>query len=47
VAGVAPGAALAGHIIDGHGPSAAYLVSLCAGLVAAAAALWARDDPVA
>jgi MFS family permease len=47
VAGVAPGAALAGHIIDSHGPSAAYLVSLFAGLVAAVAAFWARDDPAA
>jgi MFS family permease len=43
VAGVAPGAALAGHIIDAHGPSAAYLVSLVAGLVAALAAFAARD----
>jgi predicted MFS family arabinose efflux permease len=45
VAGVAPGAALAGQIIDGHGASAAYLVSLAAGVVAAVAALTARDDP--
>lgn len=44
VAGVAPGAALAGSIIDAHGASAAYLVSLAAGLVAALAALAARDD---
>jgi predicted MFS family arabinose efflux permease len=43
VAGVAPGAALAGRIIDHQGPSQAYLVSLVAGLVAAAAAFAARD----
>ncbi|MGC4112549.1 MAG: MFS transporter [Nocardioides sp.] len=45
IAGVAPGAALAGHVIDGHGASAAYLVSLAAGLVSALAALAARDEP--
>jgi predicted MFS family arabinose efflux permease len=45
VAGVAPGAALAGRIIDSHGASQAYLVSLVAGLVAAVAALAARDRP--
>lgn len=44
VAGVAPGAALAGRIIDTHGPSRAYLVSLVAGLVAAGAAFAARDQ---
>lgn len=44
VAGVAPGAALAGRIIDSHGASAAYLVSLVAGLVAALAAFAARDE---
>jgi MFS family permease len=43
VAGVAPGAALAGRIIDSHGASAAYLVSLAAGLVAAGAAFTTRD----
>jgi MFS family permease len=43
VAGVAPGAALAGRLIDTHGASRAYLVSLVAGLVAAAAAVAARD----
>jgi MFS family permease len=43
VVGLAPGAAFAGHLIDSHGPSAAYLVSLLAGLVAAGAALTARD----
>ncbi|MCW2793056.1 MAG: major facilitator superfamily 1 [Nocardioides sp.] len=38
VAGVAPGATLAGVIIDAHGASAAYLVCVAAGAVAAAAA---------
>jgi predicted MFS family arabinose efflux permease len=45
VAGVAPGAALAGRIIDSRGASAAYLVSLAAGLVSAGAAFAARDTP--
>jgi MFS transporter len=45
VAGVAPGAALAGRIIDTSGASRAYLVSLVAGLVAAVAALAALDQP--
>jgi MFS family permease len=44
-AGVAPGAALAGQVIDSRGASAAYLVSLAAGLVAAVAAFAARDEP--
>jgi MFS family permease len=44
VAGVAPGAALAGHLIDTHGASRAYVVSLVAGLFAAAAAVAARDQ---
>ena len=39
VAGVAPGAALSGVVVDAHGASAAYLVSLAAGVVAALAAL--------
>ena len=38
VAGVAPGATLAGVVIDAHGASAAYLVSAGAGLLAALAA---------
>ena len=42
VAGVAPGAAIAGQVIDSHGASAAYLVSLAAGLVAAVAAFTSR-----
>jgi predicted MFS family arabinose efflux permease len=45
IAGVAPGAALAGRVIDAHGASAAYLVSLAAGLVAAISALAARQEP--
>src|SRR4029078_8567243 len=43
VAGVAPGAALAGRIIDTQGSSGAYLVSVVAGVVAAGAAFAARD----
>jgi predicted MFS family arabinose efflux permease len=39
VAGVAPGAALSGMVVDAHGASAAYLVSLAAGTVAALAAV--------
>jgi MFS family permease len=39
VAGVAPGAAVAGAVIDRSGASAAYLVPLVAGLAAAVAAL--------
>ncbi|WP_435741428.1 MFS transporter [Nocardioides sp. SYSU DS0663] len=38
VAGVAPGAAASGYVVDHHGASAAYLVSLAAGLLAALAA---------
>jgi MFS family permease len=38
VAGVAPGAALSGVVVDARGASAAYLVSLAAGVVAALAA---------
>jgi MFS family permease len=44
VVGLAPGAAIAGPIIDAHGASRAYLVSLAAGLVAAVAAFAARDQ---
>jgi hypothetical protein len=39
VAGVAPGAALSGVVVDASGASAAYLVSLAAGALAALAAL--------
>ena len=45
VVGLAPGAALAGRVIDTHGPSTAYLVSLAAGLAAAVAAFASRDEP--
>jgi Major Facilitator Superfamily len=45
VAGVAPGAALAGLVIDSQGASRAYLISLVAGLVAAVAAFASRDEP--
>jgi predicted MFS family arabinose efflux permease len=44
VTGIAPGAALAGRLIDSHGASAAYLVSLAAGLVAAGLAFTSRED---
>jgi hypothetical protein len=47
VAGVAPGAAVAGQVIDSHGASAAYLVCLVAGLVAAAAAFTSRESATA
>src|SRR3954470_20294497 len=43
VIGLAPGAALAGRLIDSHGASRAYVVSLAAGLVTALAALAVRD----
>ncbi len=42
VAGVAPGAALAGLVVDAHGASAAYLVSVGGGVVALVAALFTR-----
>jgi predicted MFS family arabinose efflux permease len=38
-AGLAPGAALSGLVIDAHGASPSYLVALAGGLVAAVAAL--------
>ncbi len=41
--GMAPGAGLAGRIIDSHGASAAYAVSLVAALVAAAAVFAVQD----
>lgn len=46
VAGVAPGATLSGFVVDHHGASAAYLVSLTAGVVAAVAALTLPRDAV-
>ncbi len=42
VVGVAPGAAIAGAVIDAHGASAAYLVSFAGGLLAALGALGTR-----
>ena len=42
VAGVAPGAALAGLVIDAHGASPSYLVSVGGGLIALTAALATR-----
>lgn len=48
VAGVAPGAALSGVVVDAAGASPAYLVSLGAGVVAALAALTLpREQPAA
>lgn len=47
VAGVAPGAAIAGIVVDAHGASAAYLVSAASGAVAVAAALLTRAKPAA
>ena len=44
-AGLAPGAALAGVVIDAHGASAAYLVAFAAGLVAAVAGLALGSPP--
>jgi predicted MFS family arabinose efflux permease len=38
VMGVAPGASLSGFVVDHSGASAAYLVSVAAGIVAALAA---------
>ncbi len=46
-AGLAPGAALAGLVIDARGASASYLVALGAGVVAAIAALALRTEPSA
>jgi len=44
-AGLAPGAALAGVVIDAHGASAAYLVAFGAGVVAAVAGLALGSPP--
>ena len=41
-AGIAPGAAVAGVVIDAHGPHAAYLVPVCSGLVGVVAAVATR-----
>ncbi|MXG88585.1 MFS transporter [Nocardioides flavescens] len=45
VVGIAPGAALSGAVVDAAGASPAYLVSLGAGLLAAAAALAIPRQP--
>jgi MFS family permease len=42
-AGIAPGAALAGYVVDRHGGSPAYWVAIGSGAIAAAAALMAKD----
>lgn len=44
VAGVAPGAGIAGQVVDLHGASAAYLVALAAGTLSAVAA-WFVPSP--
>ena len=41
-AGIAPGAAVAGVVVDAHGPHAAYLVPLCSGLIGVVAAIGTR-----
>jgi MFS family permease len=41
-AGIAPGAAIAGVVVDAHGPHAAYLVPLGSGLIGVVAAIGAR-----
>lgn len=47
VAGVAPGAAIAGLVVDAHGASTAFLVSAAGGAVALGAAVLTRVRPVA
>jgi predicted MFS family arabinose efflux permease len=42
-AGIAPGAAVAGVVIDAHGPHAAYLVPICSGLIGVVAAVGTRS----
>jgi predicted MFS family arabinose efflux permease len=42
IGGVAPGATVAGIVIDAHGASPSYLVSLGGGVIALAAALLTR-----
>jgi len=41
-AGIAPGAAIAGVVVDAHGPHVAYLVPICSGLVGVLAAVGTR-----
>jgi MFS family permease len=45
-AGIAPGAAVAGVVIDAHGPHAAYLVPICSGLVGVVAAVSTRGGSI-
>ena len=47
IAGVAPGAAIAGAVVDAHGASPAYLVAVAGGAVAFAAAQLTRLTPTA
>jgi predicted MFS family arabinose efflux permease len=42
-AGIAPGAAVAGVVVDRAGPHAAYLVPICSGLIGVAAAIATRS----
>ena len=46
VAGVAPGATIAGYVVDHQGASAAYAVALAGGVLGALAAQTARRSPV-
>jgi len=41
-AGIAPGAAIAGVVVDAHGPHAGYLVPICSGTIGALAAVATR-----
>ena len=41
-AGIAPGAAVAGVVVDAHGPHAGYLVPICSGTIGALAAVATR-----
>ena len=45
VAGVAPGASIAGFVVDHSGASAAYAVALAGGVLGALAAQTARQAP--
>jgi predicted MFS family arabinose efflux permease len=42
-AGIAPGAAVAGVVVDAYGPHTAYLVPICSGLLGVAAAVATRE----
>ena len=43
-AGIAPGAAVAGVVVDAHGPHAAYVVPICSGLIGVLAAVATRPS---